>query len=277
MLKLHFKDNRCPPLWVVEKTYSIGSSSENQLIINETGIDPIHAKLIREDSKHYLKDNNSHYGCFVNGQRITHKEVLPGDILRIGTVDIIVLDPGSLADKTKSDNSPPWRLVADCTWLAGKQFIIPSDKTLVIGRGKECDIVIAGTHLSRRHAEISVEGNHLRIKDLTSANGTYLNELRIDNTTANNSDRLRMDVYSFRIVAPETEENRTRVRKPIEEIAKPIARKVLSQEPKRWKTRPTSPGNRIEQPSPSQRKKYTWLLGIATTITLAVIAAIVLW
>ena len=278
MLKLHFKDSRCSPLWVVEKTYSIGSSNLNQLVINDAGVDPVHAKLIRENDKYLLKDNNSHYGCFVNGQRITLKEVVPGDTLRIGMVDILVLEPGSATNKPKLDGSSPWRLVADCSWLAGKQFLIPHDKTMVIGRGKECDIVIAGTHLSRRHAEVSVEGNHLRIKDLSSANGTYLNELHIDNTTANNGDLLRMDVYSFRVVAPEPEENRTRLRKPLEAIiTKPIERKVLSQEPKRWITRPTSPGNRIEQPTPTQRKKYTWLIGLAAMLTLAVIATIVLW
>jgi len=277
MLKLHFKDNRYPPLWVVEKIYSIGSAADNQLVIEDATIDSIHAKLIKEDGKTFIKDNNSNSGSFVNGQRITQKEILPGDILRIGKVEIIVLDPRSLADKPKDSYSAPWRLVADGNWLAGKQFIIGADKSWIIGRGKECDVVIPGTHLSRRHAEVSIEGNHLRIKDLSSANGTYLNELRVDNTTANNGDRLRMDVYTFRIVAPDTDDNKTRLRKPIEELSKPVERKQLSQEPKRWITRPTSPGNRIEQPSFNPRKNYGWLLGLAAVIALGIIVTLLLW
>jgi pSer/pThr/pTyr-binding forkhead associated (FHA) protein len=277
MLKLHFKDNRYPPLWVVERTYSIGSAAENQLVLSEIGVDSLHAKLIKEDGKSYLKDNNSIGGCFVNGQRITQKEILPGDILRIGPIEIIVLDPRSQGEKPKDIFAAPWRLVADGNWLAGKQFVISGEKDWILGRGKECDIVIPGTHLSRRHAEISIEGNHLRIKDLASANGTYLNELRIDNTTANNGDRLRVDVYTFRVVAPDTEENKTRLRKPIGELAKPVELKVVSQEPKRWKTRPTSPGNRIEQPSFTPRKNYGWLLGLAALITAGIIVTLLLW
>jgi pSer/pThr/pTyr-binding forkhead associated (FHA) protein len=276
MLKLHFKDNRRPPVWVVEKLFSIGRAADNHLIIDEDGVDPLHAKVIQENTKYFLKDNNSSSGCFINGQRITQKEILPGDIIKIGNSDIIVLDPRSLPDKAKDTYSAPWRLVSDSSWLAGKHFILLPERGTVIGRGNQCDIVIPGTHLSRRHTEISIEGNHLRIKDLGSANGTFLNELRIDNATANNGDRLRLDVYTFRIVAPDLEDNKTRIRKPIDELSKPVERKLPSSEPKRWKTRPTSPGNRIE-PSLSNGRRNAWLALIAATLVVTAIVAFLLW
>lgn len=276
MLKLHFKDNRRPPVWVVEKLFSIGRAADNHLIIDEEGVDPLHAKVIQENTKYFLKDNNSTSGCFINGQRITQKEILPGDIIKIGNSDIIVLDPRSLPDKSKDTYSAPWRLVSDSSWLAGKHFILLPERGTVIGRGNQCDIVIPGTHLSRRHTEISIEGNHLRIKDLGSANGTFLNELRIDNATANNGDRLRLDVYTFRIVAPDLEDNKTRIRKPIDELSKPVERKLPSSEPKRWKTRPTSPGNRIE-PSLNKGRRNAWLALIAATLVVTAIVTFLLW
>jgi pSer/pThr/pTyr-binding forkhead associated (FHA) protein len=276
MLKLHFKDNHLPPLWVVEKLYSIGSAADNQLVLKDSSVDPVHAKLIREDDKFFLKDNNSSSGCFVNGQRITQKEILPGDILRFGKTEIIVLDPRSLPDKAKEGYQASWRLISDSNWLSGKEFLVTPEKSLVIGRGNQCDIVIPGTHLSRRHVEISVEGHHLRVKDLGSANGTFLNEVQVDNATANNGDRLRMDVYSFRVVAPETDGNKTRMRKPMNELTKPIERKQISSEPKRWKTRPTSPGNRIE-PTLGENKRTLWLALIAALVAAGAIIAILLW
>lgn len=276
MLKLHFKDNRRPPLWVVEKMFSIGSASDNHLAFGDEGIDPHHARIIQENNRYYLKDNNSSSGCFINGQRITQKEILPGDIIKLGRSEIIVLDPRSLPDKSKDSYVAPWRLVSDSSWLAGKHFIIPSERGTVIGRGNQCDIVIPGTHLSRRHVEINIEGNHLRIKDLGSANGTYLNELRVDNATANNGDRLRLDVYSFRIVAPELEDTITRIRKPIDELAKPVERKQIRNEPKRWKTRPTSPGNRIE-PIHHAGRRNAWLALVAASLMGCAILAFVLW
>ncbi len=276
MLKLHFKDQRQAPLWVVEKLYSIGTAPENQLVIADPAVDPVHAKLIRENDKFFLKDNNSRSGSFVNGQRITQREIIPGDILRIGSHELIVLDPRSLPEKGKEHQQAPWRLISSSNWLPGKQFVIFPEQNLTIGRSNQCDIVIPGTHLSRRHAQICIEGNHLRIKDLGSANGTYLNELQIDNATANNGDILRLDVYSFRLVAPDTDANRTRLRKPIEELSKPVERKQLSQEPKRWKTRPTSPGNRIEPEAPANRRNLGWL-ALSILVVAGAIAAVVLW
>ena len=276
MLKLHFKDQQLPPLWVVEKLYSIGSAPDNQLVLKDKDVDPVHAKLIREDDRFFLKDNNSTNGCFVNGQRITQKEIIPGDILRFGNTEIFVLDPRSLPDKSGDGQQSPWRLISDSNWLSGKEFLVTQEKSLVIGRGNQCDIVIPGTHLSRRHVEISVEGNHLRIKDLGSANGTFLNEVQVDNATANNGDRLRLDVYSFRIVAPETDSNKTRVRKPINELAKPVERKLPSSEPKRWKTRPTSPGNRIE-PTYNENRRTLWLALVAALLATGAIIALLLW
>lgn len=50
----------------------------------------------------------------------------------------------------------------------------------VIGRAPECDIVLASTHVSRRHAEVAWEGQHFRIRDLDSLNGTKVAGVMID-------------------------------------------------------------------------------------------------
>lgn len=254
----------------------MGRAPENHIVLDDEGIAPIHARLIKEDDKFFLKDNNSSSGCFVNGQRITQKEIGPGDLIRLGSVEMMVLDPRSLPNQpefTQDDQAAAsWRLVSDSSWLSGKQFTISTDKTTVIGRSSQCDIVIPGTHLSRRHVELYIEGNHLRVKDLASANGTFLNELRIDNTTANNGDRLRVDVYSFRVVAPETEETQPRIRKPLDELVKPIERKVASTAPRRWITRPTSPGNRIELGPQHQTRGFWLVFGLALLIASATFA-----
>ncbi len=273
MLKLHFKDNRQPAFWVTERLYCIGSAHDNQLIIhNDKKVDQLHAKLFVEDNKFLLKDNNSGSGCFINGQRITQKEILPGDIIKLGNTELIVLDPRSLNDGSNAGDSGPWRLVSDCSWLPGKTFVVPTGKNVTMGRGDNCDISIPGTHLSRRHAELYIEGNQLFIKDLGSANGTFLNDQPIVDGPAKNGDQLRLDVYTFRLVAPESEAYKARIRAPIDSFSKPIERKQTSSEPKRWKTRPTSPGNRLE-PTYNQTTRTPWL--IVTLIVVAFIAAFI--
>lgn len=279
MLKLHFKDNRQSACWVTEKLCCIGSASDNQLIIDDASVNPLHAKIFAEDDKYVLKDNNSTSGCFINGQRITQKEILPGDILRFGNIELIVLDPRKLHEQENSSQSAPWRLVSDSSWLPGKTFIIMPDRAVIIGRTEQCDITIPGTHLSRRHTELRIQDNQLVIKDLGSANGTFLNDKRITEATAQNDDRLRLDVYSFRLIAPDTDNhNKTRIRANIGSISKPVERKQLSSEPKRWKTRPTSPGNRDEPTyEEASTGAWKWILVSAGVLVLAVIASKFLW
>ena len=277
MLKLHFKDNRQPAFWVTEKLYCIGSASDNQLVINDKTVDPLHAKLVVEDDKYVLKDNNSSTGCFINGQRITQKEIFPGDIFRLGETELIVLDPRRLQDG-EVYLSAPWRLVSDGSWLPGKTFVIPAERSVTIGRTEQCDITIPGTHLSRRHTELCIQGSKMFIKDLGSANGTFLNEKQITEAFAENGDRLRLDVYTFRLVAPDTETHKTRVRASIDSISKPVERKQTSSEPKRWKTRPTSPGNRIEPVDEASRASIgRWILLVLLLILLGVIGSKFLW
>lgn len=272
MLKLQLKDKGDEPILVEEKLYSIGSADDNNLVLPEPGIDPIHARLVCTDSgKVFIKDNTSAGGCFVNGQRISQKELHPGDLLRLGEVEIRILSAGP-----DEQPSPEWQLIADGSWLTGQVFPIPVDKRTIIGRAKDCDVMIAGTHLSRHHAELSVVGNGLRIRDLGSANGTYLNDQPVDDALARSGDRLRIDVYSFRISSPGDDRDKTQVRMSINEI-KAIARKPVSAEPKRWKTRPTSPGNRLEPTDESKESRDLWLWLLFAAGILVALLLLLLW
>jgi hypothetical protein len=62
--------------------------------------------------------------------------------------------------------------------LAG-QHIVLFDGTACMGRGSMVDIELSDASVSRRHAEISVEGEEVRIRDLGSTNGTRLNGKQI--------------------------------------------------------------------------------------------------
>lgn len=270
MLKLHFKDNRQAASLVTQNTFTLGAASDNHLVIvDDLLVDPHHAKIFTEDARLILKDNNSSSGCFINGQRVTQKEILAGDILKFGETEIIVVDPRRTQEQEAQLTGTPWRLVSDSGWLPGKTFLITPGKPVVIGRTDQCDITIPGTHLSRRHAELLLQGDKLIVKDLGSSNGTFLNEKNITEATANDGDRLRLDVYTFRFVAPQADDNKTRVRAaPADVFSKPVERKQISSEPKRWKTKPTSPGNRME-PTYNDTKKPLFVWGL---VCLALVA-----
>ena len=53
------------------------------------------------------------------------------------------------------------------------------DPAFVIGRGAECDLVIADTYLSSRHARFANDDGDLTVEDLGSTNGTYVNQTMV--------------------------------------------------------------------------------------------------
>jgi pSer/pThr/pTyr-binding forkhead associated (FHA) protein len=50
----------------------------------------------------------------------------------------------------------------------------------VLGRGKECDIVIDDDLVSRKHLKISMKNNEIVIEELGSTNGTWINNAKIE-------------------------------------------------------------------------------------------------
>ncbi len=55
-----------------------------------------------------------------------------------------------------------------------KPFDLP-DKVVTVGRREECDFCIPLMVVSRRHCQLNCDGSSLKIHDLRSTNGTFVN------------------------------------------------------------------------------------------------------
>ena len=62
--------------------------------------------------------------------------------------------------------------------------------TTVIGRGENCDLRVPLLNVSRRHCELTLSGDVVKVKDVASSNGTFVNNKRINETILNPGDRL---------------------------------------------------------------------------------------
>jgi pSer/pThr/pTyr-binding forkhead associated (FHA) protein len=62
---------------------------------------------------------------------------------------------------------------------AGKRFVFTGPTRCLAGRGEDCAVRLSGSLvdslLSRHHCELSVNPPHVRVRDLGSSNGTFLN------------------------------------------------------------------------------------------------------
>jgi pSer/pThr/pTyr-binding forkhead associated (FHA) protein len=81
--------------------------------------------------------------------------------------------------------------------MTGSRFTLSKDVTL-IGRHPESDILLDDITVSRRHAEVIKTSSALIVRDLGSLNGTYVNQIRVDEFTLKHGDELQ--VGKFRMV-----------------------------------------------------------------------------
>jgi signal transduction histidine kinase len=73
----------------------------------------------------------------------------------------------------------------------GKRFDL-NGETLLIGRDPACDVALRDPGISRHHARLELKGNRYALKDAGSANGTFVNGLRITESALQTGDQIRV-------------------------------------------------------------------------------------
>jgi two-component system cell cycle response regulator len=81
----------------------------------------------------------------------------------------------------------------------GKRFTLDGD-ALLIGRGSDCDIVVDLDSVSRRHAKIERRGDNVLVADLNSTNGTYVNEIQVDERSLSDGDQVKIGNAIFKFL-----------------------------------------------------------------------------
>jgi len=83
---------------------------------------------------------------------------------------------------------------------SGSTITLTSRKT-VVGRAPTCDLVVPDLSISRRHAELLVEGGSLSVRDLKSHNGTYVDGQRIESSQVGAGQLLRFGSVTFLVTS----------------------------------------------------------------------------
>jgi two-component system, NtrC family, response regulator HydG len=92
----------------------------------------------------------------------------------------LVVTAGSDVDK---------RVSIDCTHAG----------PLLVGTSVACELVLGDRGVSRRHAALELEGNWLRVRDLDSTNGTFVNGLRVREALLEGGETLRLGEVLLRV------------------------------------------------------------------------------
>lgn len=210
MLKIQFKDGSGEPVLLTEPGKTIGRGAINDIVVDREGVNSFHADLEVEGERVTLSDVNSRTGTFLNGEKLSGPtEVRAGDVIRIMQVEFDLVDAAEAAEgKTLvlTGNALAemgiggWSIVADSGPDKGR--VVGIKDKITVGRALDCDLCILEPGLSRNHAEIEIVGDELIIRDLGSANGTFINKNQITEAAAKDGDRILFENVAFLVKGP---------------------------------------------------------------------------
>jgi pSer/pThr/pTyr-binding forkhead associated (FHA) protein len=203
------------PLWIGRKGCHV-ELSEAELSIRHCSIS------LRGDDL-VLRDADSHFGTFLDGQQINESVIGDGvHLVRVGAalisieptdergtmVEPIALDTDEVSDESDifrrlqaraDEQRDDGRPVLVCVEgpLSGQEFEIPITGLVV---GREGHVRVPDEFLSRRHFEVLPDPDgSIRVRDLGSRNGTFLNTLPAKDAKVHRGDEIRAGVNRFRI------------------------------------------------------------------------------
>jgi ABC-type multidrug transport system ATPase subunit/pSer/pThr/pTyr-binding forkhead associated (FHA) protein len=138
----------------------LGSAPDCDVVLNEPTISAHHLAISPGSAPGMLllEDLGSTNGTYVAGERITKKEVSAREPVQLGT------RPVDLS-----------RFVGAMT-MGGATM---HENVLMVGRLEPADLVIPYPMISARHLEIRAVGPSIQVRDLGSANGTWIDGIRI--------------------------------------------------------------------------------------------------
>jgi pSer/pThr/pTyr-binding forkhead associated (FHA) protein len=212
-LSLSFIGGACEGRTGVELTTArtaLGRDESCEIVLDGETISRRHCEIRRLGGTYLLRDS-SRNGTFVNGARIEHAQLRDGDQIRVGTNILQVhLVPGSLTNAFTGKATTSQRLgpaAAELIHLIRPQIVVKgleegvtqpfTEDRITMGRRLENHLILEADNVSRQHIAIERIDKQYFVRDLESANGTYLNEQRIDLAQLNDGDRVRIGNFTM--------------------------------------------------------------------------------
>jgi pSer/pThr/pTyr-binding forkhead associated (FHA) protein len=183
-----------------EGEFFIGRSQTSDIELPSDNVSRRHARLYTVDGRCYIEDLQSANGVFVNGRRITEVYAISRTAkVKIGDYFL------HIEAQTEEDEAPVFFRLAGLTEPMAGETVTVDKRVSLLGRGKECAIVVVDKSVSRVHARLTVErSGTIHVEDLKSSNGTWLNETRVESANVRDGDLIRFGNVEFRLEVPAT-------------------------------------------------------------------------
>ncbi|MCX7959631.1 MAG: FHA domain-containing protein, partial [Deltaproteobacteria bacterium] len=188
----------------------IGRDSDNDVVLASPAVSRRHARIYMWDSQVFIEDLGSSNGIFVQSKRINEAALVkPGEPIHIGEFTLNVI----YSDEEESGEKPP-RFYLKGRMPPFKDEVIPLEEDeIFVGRIEENHLVITHNSISRRHAVIKIDTSQdvIRISDLESSNGTFVDGKRIKDAILQNGNIVKFGDVEFEFI--DTQAPKTKVKK----------------------------------------------------------------
>lgn len=151
-----------------------GRGAENDIVLHSPLVSMTHGRFVRRRGQWFVEDRAvygdkpSTNGLIFNDASIYSRKLSDGDLIRIDNGRESIPD-GVLFLVSRSSSENKWRRVS----LAEK-------KEYLIGRSKDCDIILPHISVSKHHARIVQDGRRRMIVDEQSTNGVLVNGIQVN-------------------------------------------------------------------------------------------------
>ncbi len=205
-MKLHFPQGDHTDIDLVNGEYTIGGSDAADITLKDKGLSDIHATLVIENDECKVTIDNPARLISVNGKLVKEsKEVREGDLLIAAQVHMKLMSDNVVEEE--DDNRTRIRMALPkyiLRGVSGAYFgkTYPLRGSTVMGRHSECHICVNADGISRKHVQIDAEADGLKVRDLGSSNGTYVNGKKIEEAELKVGDELKIDNIRFLVQTP---------------------------------------------------------------------------
>jgi pSer/pThr/pTyr-binding forkhead associated (FHA) protein len=214
-MKLIFPNGEHAPVALDEGVARVGSAADCTIVLSAAGVAAHHCEIETQSGQSRVRPLDAAAPTVLNGRQIMQETPLkPGDLLLFGRVGCRISSdrpaaaaapaparkPGEDARTRVRMTLPKFMLRGVSGATFGKTFALTG--TMVIGRQHDSDIPVPAEEVSRHHARLQVTQEGVLVEDLGSANGTFINDKRVQNGILKPGEELRLDTVRFMLVAP---------------------------------------------------------------------------
>lgn len=219
----------------------VGRDESADVRVEDRKVSRRHAAFVLEDGRVYAEDLGSSNGIRLNGQRIDRRAPMgASDVVLVGGYEVRLkagagarpsapIDPartkpgssspptvGLTAAEVKSVRQRSASVARDLPVLVGldrvtegRRFVLALGPN-VVGRQDDATVSVLDGSISRQHARVDVREDGVHVADLESANGVFINGVRVEREMLASGDQLRFGSVTFRVELPPNYPNRVR-------------------------------------------------------------------